>query len=96
MRILVAFKAVADLESLAEEDWTAPGLQIDERYVKTVINQQDESALELALRLGDRLGPDRSGLWALTIGDGRADPLAAYLLALRFGRVFRLPAEADL
>ncbi|MDR1545338.1 MAG: hypothetical protein LBU12_01190 [Deltaproteobacteria bacterium] len=97
MRILALFKVVAELEALTEEDWRVDAeLRPQERYVRTTLNPEDESALELALRLREALPPGEAVLTALTIGDERADRTAATLMALKFDRVVRLAPPADL
>ena len=55
-RIFVSFKMVNDYEQVLPEDWDA-FLQEDAAldYVRQIVNCFDESALELALRIKDRI-----------------------------------------
>lgn len=93
LKVLVCFKAVADLEALTEVDWQPDEhFQIDTRFVKTIINPLDESALELALKLRDQAGVN---LTALTLGDKRADEILKTLNALRFNRTVRVETRSD-
>ncbi len=98
MKILACFKAVPELEDMSESDWPPNDrFQIETRFVKTVINPLDESALELALKLrdqGEQSGQDIH-LTALTIGDGKADAILKTLCALKFQRAARLESQAD-
>lgn len=85
-KILACFKMVSLLEDLTEDDWRRePGPRED--YARPALSPEDESALELALRLGEALGAPPS---ALTIGGDRSDRQAASLLALGFKSVTRL------
>ncbi|UQZ90091.1 hypothetical protein C4J81_13115 [Deltaproteobacteria bacterium Smac51] len=93
MNVLVCFKAVPDLDSLHEQDWrSGDGSRPETRFVKTIINPLDESALELALKLRDNNGD--IGLTAMTIGDEKADAILKTLLALRFDEVKRLSVSS--
>lgn len=99
MNILVCFKAVPDLESLAGSDWQPDDrFWIETRYVKTVLNLQDESALELTLKFRDKaeaMGLEVK-LEALFLGQASADSIFRTLAALKFDRLTRLASEADL
>jgi electron transfer flavoprotein alpha/beta subunit len=89
---------VPELENMTENDWiTDEGLRPEDRYVRTVINPEDESALELSLRLKDALGPDRSFLAAATVDNNTgAQRMGQTLKALGFDRVSRILADFDL
>ena len=98
-RVLVCFKAVPELEALIGSDWQPDDrFRIDARFVKTVINPLDESALELSLKLRDQA--EKIGLsvdlTALTVGDGKADSILKTLYALKFNRAARIASEVDL
>ncbi len=96
MNVLVCFKAVPELETMAESDWRPDeNFHVETRFTRTVWNPQDESALELALKFRDQAGPpgrSAPGLTALTIGGPRAEPLLKTLLALKFDRAVLLEA----
>lgn len=99
MNILVCFKAVPDLESLSGSDWQADDrFRIETRYVKTILNPQDESALELALKFRDRAGAFglESRLEALSLAPPSTEPIFRTLAALKFDRLMRLDSERDL
>jgi electron transfer flavoprotein alpha/beta subunit len=86
IRILACFKMVSRAEDLTEEDWSlSPGPMED--YARPALSPEDESALELALRLGEALG---AAPRALTIGGEKADRQALALLALGFSEVIRI------
>jgi electron transfer flavoprotein alpha/beta subunit len=95
MRILVCFKTVSEFELMTEDDWKVDEcLRPDVRYVKKVLNPEDESALELALRLRDHLSVlSDVNLTALTVGE--ADRFGATLLALGFDSVVTIEASFD-
>ncbi|MDR1111415.1 MAG: hypothetical protein LBP92_12190 [Deltaproteobacteria bacterium] len=96
MRMLVLFKVVPDLGDLAEADWAiGPDLRPEEGYARVVINPEDESALELALRLRDALGPGAASLAAATVGPGRALRVCQTLKALGFDEVRRVEPLFD-
>lgn len=99
MKVLVCFKAVPELEALTGSDWRpGPRFQIETRFVKTVINPLDESALELALKLRDQgVQTCRDvSLTAVTIGDAGAEAIIKTLNALKFTRAVRIDSAADL
>lgn len=96
MKILVCFKAVPDLETLTGSDWQPDDrFRVETRFVKTIINPLDESALELALKFRDKARDMEldAGLSALTIGCPSADPILKTLAALQFDRMIRLSTE---
>jgi electron transfer flavoprotein alpha/beta subunit len=85
---------VSRAEDLTEEDWSlSPGPMED--YARPALSPEDESALELSLRLGEALGAAPK---ALTIGGEKADRQALALLALGFSEVVRIEPlpEVDL
>jgi electron transfer flavoprotein alpha/beta subunit len=97
MRILVLFKMVPNLEDLTESDWeTGEALRPLENYARPVINPEDESALELSLRLRDEVGADGVFLAAATADDGQgAQRMGKTLKALGFNRVSLTKADFD-
>ena len=99
LRVLVCFKAVPELEALTGSDWQPDDhFRLDVRFVKTVINPLDESALEMSLKLRDQA--EKIGfnvdLTALTVGDGKADSILKTLYALKFNHAVRIESEVDL
>ena len=99
LRGLVCFKVVPELETLTGSDWQPDDrFRIDTRFVKTVINPLDESALELSLKLRDQAGQigRQLHLTALTVGDGKADAILKTLYALKFNLAVRVESEVDL
>lgn len=99
MDILACFKMVPDLDMLFGSDWTMDSrFQIDTRYVKTMVNPYDESALELLLKLRDsavNAGIDLE-LSALTIGSNQADRMLKNLYALQYERAVRVDCDCDI
>ncbi|MDR2300677.1 MAG: hypothetical protein LBF38_01340 [Deltaproteobacteria bacterium] len=94
MRVLVAFKIVPNLEDLTESDWEiGPNLTPELTYARPMVNPDDESALELALRLRDARGKNENGafetyLSAVTLGDTpAARRISQTLMALGFSKV---------
>lgn len=96
IRILGTFKAVPDLELLAEADWTAGSDNlVDTSFVKTGWNCFDESGLEMMLKLSDRsegFGVDFR-LSAVTIGTPLSDGYLRTLYALGFDQADRIECE---
>lgn len=91
MKILVCFKTVPDLDSLHADDWRGgESLLPETRFVRSIINPLDESALELALRACE--AASGHSLHALTIGDEKADTFLKTLLALGFDEARRVAA----
>lgn len=96
MDILVCFKVVPDLDLLPGSGWIVDSrCRVETRYVQTMINPFDESALEMSLKLSERSErPLR--LTALTVGDSKADLYLKTLYALRFDQAVRIENEDDL
>lgn len=96
MNILVAFKVVPNLDMIPLIDWEPDAeLKINTAYVPLEVNGVDESALELARRIGVR--DDFPGtLTALTIGDENTERALNTLLALGFQHAVRVLPEGDL
>lgn len=92
-KILVCFKIVPDLDDVMTDDWNAciEG-NIDLSYAKKIYNCFDESALEMALRLGDTAtgqGQDVD-VTALTIGSGNIDNFLKNLYAVNVNKVIKI------
>jgi electron transfer flavoprotein alpha/beta subunit len=92
--VLVTFKMVPNLEDLTENDWEIGGdlsgdhLSPEVTYARPILNPDDESALELALRLRDALGKDKTYLAAASVGhSSSAMRVSQTLMALGFGKV---------
>lgn len=99
MRILVSFKVTPDYEALRPADWAAAEAGAPEtRFARRILNCFDESALELALRLGEELAGRGAApeLAALTVGGRDADAQLRTLIALGYGRVARVHVDEDL
>ena len=98
MNITVCFKTMADTALLLERDWVADSrLGVETGFVRRIFNCFDESALELALRLAQRLGEggEAPELTALTMDDHRADTFLRLLLAAGFDRAVRIEPENE-
>ena len=101
MKILVCFKAIADLDRLKNDDWPInPDNSIDVSSVKSVLSSYDQSALEYALKLADsaKALDFTTVLSALTIDDERADLFLKMLYALHYDNAIRIekPCHLDL
>lgn len=93
MRIAVCFKTIPEFEMLTEQDWqVGDGYAVDVRFARQSFNCFDESALELALKLSDRLKSlDRPvELTALTIDDEQAERFLKQLFAVQYDHAVRL------
>lgn len=97
MDILVLFKMVPNLEDLTEADWAVgENLRPVDTYARPIINPEDESALELALRLRDAFKNRVSSLTAATFDDSPgARRMAKTLKALGYSRVLLTPVDFD-
>ncbi|MDR3135218.1 MAG: hypothetical protein LBU69_03900, partial [Deltaproteobacteria bacterium] len=97
MRILALFKMVPKLEDLTDSDWeVGPSLRPDDSYAREVANPDDESALEISLRIRDSLGARRCFLAAMTMGDSpAARRFGKTLKALGFDRVSLNPVDFE-
>jgi electron transfer flavoprotein beta subunit len=102
MRITVAFKVTPDFEALREREWAAAAAGAaagaDTRFVRRVLNCFDESSLELALRIADRLAEQSAAanLEAVTVGGAETEPYLKTLLALGYERAARVHTDAAL
>lgn len=96
MDILVCFKVIPDLDLLSGSDWIIDSrFQVETRFIQTMINPYDESALEMSLKLSE--SSDRPvNLTALTIGDKKAEIYLKALSALRFKKAVRIAHDTDL
>lgn len=87
------FKVEPDLDKVSEEEWRiceAKG-EIDLSYIKSRINLQDESALELTLRFREHAASEglNCRLSAVSAGDGKVTSTLQTLAALGFTRTDR-------
>ncbi len=99
MNILVCFTIGPDVEKLSGEDWLVEnGLGIDTSFLKPVLNNYDESALEIALTLSEdsRAAQVPILLTAITISGKEATPILRTLNALPFDRIVRIDNQTDL
>ncbi|HWR39495.1 MAG TPA: electron transfer flavoprotein subunit beta/FixA family protein [Patescibacteria group bacterium] len=99
MKVIVCFKEAPDLERMAPADWeTDAALKPDTRFVPTVLNVYDESALEMALRLRDaaRGREKTTELIALTVDSVSPPRMLKNLLALQYDRVVKIESSLDL
>lgn len=99
MNILVCFKAVADLNMLSYGEFVIESdNKIDLRFVKTMLNCFDESALEIALKLSDFSESFNLSLnlTALTIADKRSDSFLKNIYALKYDKAVRIDCDKDI
>lgn len=89
-RLLACFHTLADPELMSDQDWRdgCEAGYIDTSYLKTSINDYDESGLELACRYRDLCGDVE--LAALTIGNRMSDKVLSTLAALGYGLTARI------
>ncbi|WP_159565379.1 electron transfer flavoprotein subunit beta/FixA family protein [Budvicia diplopodorum] len=100
MKMLLAFRASADLSMMAEKDWRVDDQQqIDVSFIQTMLNCFDESAAELMLMIkqNSAWGEGELALSALSVGDSKSHYYLKQLYALSFDRAARvdLPPQAD-
>jgi len=99
MNILVGFTIEPDIEKLIGDDWLVEnGLEIDTSFLKPILNSYDESALVMALKLGQvsQNTPNPVDLTALTIADKGAGPILRTLNALPFNQIVHIEHNSDL
>lgn len=99
MNLLGCFKIVPDLDILAEQDFIADDdLLVDVRFVRTIWNCFDESALEMMLKLSDSSESldIYFRLQALTIGKTACNSYLKTLYALGYEKAVRIECEEDL
>lgn len=99
MNILVGFKIVPDLDMFTENDWIVSShFQVDTSFVKPMFNPYDESGLEIALRIRDKVqstGKEIS-LTAFTVGDERSNIYLKTLMALKYDKAIRVNCNKDI
>lgn len=82
MNILNCFKVIEDLEKMTKDDWQIAGrLFVDTSFIKTMLNESDASAIELALRLRD---DSDSNVYGITITDKKVRSFVKQLYGLKF------------
>ena len=112
MKLTVCFKTIPDYAMVPVHRWEVSGLDpVTLRVVRQVFNCYEESALEMALALGEPLGssgqdpggPDafappknRVERTALTVDDHRADLFLRHLFAVGYDRAVRVSPDQDL
>ena len=95
MKILVCFKTVIDYSMIPEKEWVVQDdNSIDMSFARQEFNCFDESALEIGLKLSDRLGC--AELSALTIDDRRADLFLKQLYAVGYNNAVRVYRDEGL
>jgi electron transfer flavoprotein alpha/beta subunit len=83
---------IPELEFMSEKDWVSTVANtVDTSFLNKCINSQDESALEIALCLKDKMECKLTGV---TIGPDSG--FYRNLFALRFDRVVRIETEKEL
>ena len=93
MRLLVSFKLCPDLELLKKEDIiVTEEMGIDTHFLPNIINCYDESALELVLRLRDKIKEGVVELSAFTVGGKQTELTLKGLRALGFLHTVRADA----
>lgn len=96
MNLLACFKVVPDMEAINSTDWeVTDSLSVDLSYVRLVWSCFDESSLEMLLKLSDLSEgfPALVNLWALTVGDKKADSYLKTLYALGYEKGIRIEEE---
>ncbi|HSL60747.1 MAG TPA: hypothetical protein VK885_03105 [Desulfotignum sp.] len=112
MNLTVCFKIIPDYEMVPVHRWEVSGLEpLALRFVRQAFNCYEESALEMALALGETggsarqdsgspasavLGENRVARTALTVDDERADLFLRHLLAVGYDRAVRVAPDQDL
>ena len=93
MKIVVCFKIMPDYGRLSEKDWVwDDAFFVDTAFVRRIFNCYDESALEMALALSDRMGKDsdKTQLTAVTVDDPKSDLFLTHLLATGYDHAVRI------
>lgn len=99
MNLLACFKIVPDMEAISSTDWEIEDSQsVDLSYVRPVWSCFDESALEMLLKLSDLSEGFCAliNLWAMTVGNKKADSYLSTLYALGYEKAIRIEDEGDL
>ncbi|MBT7260877.1 MAG: hypothetical protein HN888_07130, partial [Desulfobacula sp.] len=93
MKIAVCFKIIADYDRMSPKDWEwDEHYVVDTRFVRSIFNCFEESALEMALKLSRPLEKtaDTAELTALTIDDEKADLFLKHLIAVGYDHAVRI------
>lgn len=96
MNITVCFKIMPDLSMLSDADGAFEGSSLpDLSFTRHGFTCFDETSLEMALKLKDRLAgfQEKAELTALTIDDQKADHFLKHLYALRYDHSVRIQPE---
>lgn len=97
MKLLVAFKICPDLELLRDEDIVmTEEMGLDTHFLPNILNCYDESALELSLRLREKMKENALELSAITIGSEKSELMLKGLRALGFVHTIRGKDEKNL
>lgn len=98
MNILVGFKIVPDFDMFTEDDWIISShFQVDTSFIKPMFNPYDESGLEIALRIRDKMqsNGEKINLTGFTIGDERSDMYLKTLMALKYDKAIKVNCNED-
>lgn len=99
IRITNCFKMEPDIDKVSDEEWQegAKSGKLDFRYLKARINLQDESALELGLKLRDEAANSNitCQLSALSIGDETVVNTLDTLEALGFANTCHIEGDTE-
>lgn len=93
MRIAVCFKTVPDYTRLSAKDWVWDDHHaVDTGFVRQLYNCFEESALEIALTLGDTAGAgaEPNELTALTVAGPQDDLFLKHLAAVGYDHLVRI------
>ncbi|WP_105615426.1 adenine nucleotide alpha hydrolase family protein [Vallitalea okinawensis] len=87
MKILNCFKVIEDLDKMTKDDWQIAGrLFVDTSFIKTMLNESDASAIELALRLRDD-SDGETNVYGITITDKKVRSFIKQLYGLKYDEV---------
>ncbi|WP_461207463.1 electron transfer flavoprotein subunit beta/FixA family protein [Clostridium sp. DL1XJH146] len=97
MDILVCFKVVPDLDMLSQSDWIVSShCEVDTSFVKPMFNLYDEAALELVLKLRDKVQDEKLNTTAFTIGNSNVDRFLKNLYSLKYDEAVRVDLKEDI
>lgn len=99
MKIAVCFKIIPDYSRLSEKDWVwDEGHFVDTGFVRHIFNCYDESALEMALVLSERVGknPEKTELTAVTVDDPKSDLFLKHLLSTGYDHAVRIHCSQEI
>ncbi|MDR1540799.1 MAG: hypothetical protein LBU32_22895 [Clostridiales bacterium] len=97
MEIYVCFKALPDFEQVFPDDWNQFTLGTDLDYAGRILGSFDESALEIGLRLKDKLlfSGEAARCTALTLSRRLPAFISRSLFAAGFDEVVQLDADVE-